>query len=254
MAPHLKTATPYSTADSSWREFDMAFQAAVNTNTMRVFAYQATFRGPGGEKPADFARMIPDAERPTFDLKCRLAAISQAIKGGIMGMDVRLATRVLTDFIDNPVEDAERMQRIVRRLEFPADKLVLEFSELDDLESEKMTTLVHAYQQRGFTVAFNDFGSANDGLSLLNGFTPDTIKLPADLVHRLDQSWLSRMVVENIVAITEQKRIKLIAEGVDSRAEFDRLRQLGVPLMRGDYLAPAQIGMLSPFDPDQIAA
>lgn len=228
----------------STRPLTMAFQPVVNTNTNRITAFEALFASADGQCVADYAAALPDEVLPTFDLRCRIAAIEQALAAGILDRDVRLAVKVMPAYIGDPEADAERMLRITRRLGFPHRRLVLEFSERDDLESEKMTALVQAYQKRGFVTAFDDFGAADNGLALLSHFTPDTIKLAPELVHRLCSSWSRRLVVEKVVQITQRGNIRLIAEGVETRAEYDRLRALGVPLMQGDFIAIAQVGRL----------
>lgn len=237
----------------STRPLTMAFQPVVNTNTNRITAFEALFSSDEGLCVADYAAALPEEMLPTFDLRCRIAAIEQAIAAGILDRDVRLAVKVMPTYIGDPEADAERMLRITRRLNFPHRRLVFEFSERDDLESDKMTALVKAYQKRGFIAAFDDFGVGDNGLSLLSLFTPDTIKLAPELVHRLCSSWSRRLVVEKVVQITQRANIRLIAEGVETRAEYDRLRALGVPLMQGEFIARPQIGRLPLVAPPAMA-
>lgn len=222
----------------------MAFQPVVNTSTLIVTAYEATFRGPEGEGPAAFVETLPEEKRATFDLRCRVAAIEQAMALGITERRTRLAVKVMPRYIADPIADADRMLRIVRRLGFPARELVFEFSDRDDLESDKMLGLMKAYRKLGFLIAFDDFGVGNMGLELLSTFTPDTLKLAPELVRSLCSSWAKRLVVERVVEVARKARIRLIAEGVSTRAEHDRLRVLEVVLMQGDLIAPPRVGAL----------
>lgn len=224
--------------------FAMAFQPVVNTSTLIVTAYEATFRGPDGESPVAFVETLPDGGRSTFDLRCRVAAIEQAMALGIIERRTRLAIKVMPRYITDPVADADRMLRIVRRLGFPARELVFEFSDRDRLESDHMLALMKAYRKLGFLIAFDDFGAGDMGLDLLSAFTPDTLKLAPELVHSLCSSWAKRIVVERVVEIARKGRIRLIAEGVSTRAEHDRLRLLEVTLMQGDLIAAPQVGAL----------
>ncbi|MGC6728060.1 hypothetical protein, partial [Escherichia coli] len=86
------------------------------------------FRGPEGESPAAFVETVPEEKRATFDLRCRVAALEQAMALGITERHTRLAVKVMPRYITDPVADADRMLRIVRRLGFPARELVFEFS------------------------------------------------------------------------------------------------------------------------------
>jgi len=241
----LDQITPAPLQEALRRDwFAMAFQPVVNTSTLIVTAYEATFRGPEGETPAAFVETLAEDKRPTFDLRCRVAAIEQAMELGITERHTRLAIKVMPRYITDPVADADRMLRIVRRLGFPARELVFEFSDRDHLESDKMLGLMKAYRKLGFLIAFDDFGAGDMGLDLLSAFTPDTLKLAPELVHSLCSSWAKRIVVERVAEIAKKGKIRLIAEGVSTRAEHDRLRSLEVTLMQGDLIAPAQVGAL----------
>ena len=224
--------------------FAMAFQPVVNTSTLIVTAYEATFHCPQGESPAAFVETLPEDKRATFDLRCRVAAIEQAMALGITERHTRLAIKVMPRYIADPVADADRMLRIVRRLNFPARELVFEFSDRDHLESDRMLALMKAYRKQGFLIAFDDFGAGDMGLDLVSAFTPDTLKLAPELVHSLCSSWAKRIVVERVVEVAKKGRIRLIAEGVSTRAEHDRLRSLEVVLMQGDLIAAPQVGGL----------
>ncbi|WP_404339964.1 EAL domain-containing protein [Sphingomonas sp. MMS12-HWE2-04] len=123
---------------------------------------------------------------------------------------------------------------------------MFEFSEHDRLDAVQMADVIKAYRQLGMATAFDDFGSGDAGLGLLSRFTPDMIKLDPDIVRGLARSWSRRMVVEDLVPRAQRLAIKLVAEGVESRADFDKLRALGVRYMQGYYVGHPAMGALVP--------
>ncbi|MGP1683912.1 MAG: EAL domain-containing protein, partial [Giesbergeria sp.] len=75
------------------------------------------------------------------------------------------------------------------------------------------------------------------GLSLLADFQPDLIKLDMGLVRSLDRDPSRRTIVRSMVRMCEEMKIQVIAEGVETVAERDALRDAGIHLMQGYLFA-----------------
>jgi EAL domain-containing protein (putative c-di-GMP-specific phosphodiesterase class I) len=89
----------------------------------------------------------------------------------------------------------------------------------------------------GFGTAIDDFGAGHAGLGLLAKFQTDYIKLDMDLIRGIEQSMPRRMIVEGVIRIAQSLGITVIAEGIETLAEYDVLRALGVRYIQGYLLA-----------------
>lgn len=223
----------------------MAFQPILDAQHGTPFAYEALVRGPGGESAGEMlARVTPDT-RYAFDQQCRVAAIEQAVAAGIIATGARLSINFMPDMVADPVADSQRTLRAARDTGFPPERLIFEFSDRDTLDPAQMARVTEAYRRMGMATAFDDFGAGPDGVRLLARFTPDAIKLDPQLVRGLCASWSRRLAVEEIVHLADGLGIKVIAEGVETHAEVEKLRAIGVRYLQGYGIARPRIGALA---------
>ena len=85
----------------------------------------------------------------------------------------------------------------------------------------------------GFRTAIDDFGAGYAGLNLLAEFQPDIIKIDMDLVRDINSNKAKQAIVSGIVFICKQLNIKVLAEGIETKAERDFLLNTGISLLQG---------------------
>lgn len=216
----------------------MAFQPIVDTVTGRPFAYEALVRGGNGEGAAAvLARVTPD-NRYAFDQQCRVAAIEGAVAAGILDTDAKLSINFLPNAVYSPLACIQLTLKTARATGFPTERLIFEFTENEEMaDTGHVQTIVESYRAMGFGTAIDDFGAGHAGLGLLAKFQTDYIKLDMELIRDIDASLPRRMIVEGVVRIAASLDITLIAEGIETVAEYDTLRGLGVRYIQGYLLA-----------------
>lgn len=225
-------------------KLQMAFQPIIDVVAGRICAYEALVRGPAGEGAAEMLGRVTPATVYAFDQQCRVAAIRQAVAAGIIGTGALLSINFLPEAIEDPVADSERTLRTARETGFPPERLTFEFSECRRLDERHLQRVAEAYRTMGMATIIDDFGSGDWGLSLLGRFLPDAIKLQPELIRGLDGSWARRLVVEETFQLISRTGIKVIAEGVETQGEYEKLRGIGVRYMQGYFFARPQIGRL----------
>ncbi len=113
---------------------------------------------------------------------------------------------------------------------------------------------LRSYRAMGFKTAIDDFGAGYAGLGLLSLFQPDIVKLDMALVRDIDTNTVKRTIVRNTLNMLRDLGIQPVCEGIETLAEHDVLRDLGVDLMQGYLLAKPALEALSPVAwPDQAA-
>ncbi|HEY8577867.1 MAG TPA: EAL domain-containing protein [Devosia sp.] len=131
---------------------------------------------------------------------------------------------------------------------------------LELTESQVMTNPEHsafmldALRGMGLGLALDDFGTGHSSLSYLHRFPVDTIKIPADFVTINEASGLGHTqmpIIRAIVALADELGLAVIAEGVESTGEIERLRQLGCRMGQGFAFGAA---MTAPEFSKQLAA
>lgn len=219
-------------------EFSMAFQPIVELSTHEPYAYEALIRGPEGQGALEMLCKVTDENRYAFDQQCRVRAIELAAEAGILRTDARLSINFLPNAVYSPVACIQLTLKTARALDFPADRLIFEFTENEQMmDPAHVANIIATYRQMGFGTALDDFGAGHAGLNLLARFQPDTVKLDMELIRGIDTSLSRRMIVRGIVGMCEGMGLRLLAEGVETEGELAALRELGIRYAQGYLFA-----------------
>ena len=118
------------------------------------------------------------------------------------------------------------------------DGLVLEVTEnavVDDYEHLK--EILAPLVQRGTTLAVNDFGAGVANMRHVNALAPNYLKLDRMLVADIASDSRKSAMVEALVRYTWRTDSELVAEGVETTADLEHLRGLGVGAAQGYVIA-----------------
>jgi EAL domain-containing protein (putative c-di-GMP-specific phosphodiesterase class I) len=233
-------------------DFTMAFQPIFNVRTGATFAYEALVRGVNGESAGYILGLVNDGNRYRFDQACRVKAIEEAARLGLLDIPGCLLS---INFLPNAVYRAETCIRATleaaRQTNFPPDRLMFEVTEGEKLDDpDHLKSIFVEYERQGFTTAIDDFGSGYSGLNLLALFQPQVLKIDMALTRNLDQDPVKQAIVEGIILVARRLGIVVIAEGVETQEESTALLDLGVELMQGFLYARPQVGHLPTYSFD----
>lgn len=128
-----------------------------------------------------------------------------------------------------------------------AKHLKLELTESQVMVNpEHSSYVLSALKSLGLRLALDDFGTGHSSLSYLHRFPFDTIKIAAPFVQISDNSGLSHTqvpIIRAVVGLATELDLMVIAEGVETEAELNRLRQLGCKYAQGFYFSKPVTGI-----------
>jgi EAL domain-containing protein (putative c-di-GMP-specific phosphodiesterase class I) len=231
-----------------------AFQPIVDLRTNRVYAYEALVRGEQGEPAAEVLARVTDAQRYAFDQACRVTAIREAVAAGILATGARLSINFLPNAVYSPLACIQLTLRTAREYGFPPERLIFEFTENERIDSDHLRAIIATYQKLGFATAIDDFGAGHSGLGLLAHLQTDIVKLDMELIRDIDASAPRRLIVEAMVRLFRRMKIALVAEGIETEAELETLRALGIRYAQGYALARPALGVLPHWAPREVPA
>ncbi|MFP4207737.1 MAG: EAL domain-containing protein [Wenzhouxiangella sp.] len=225
----------------------MAFQPIVRLSSGDIFAHEALVRGAEGQSAGEVFSHVTDDNLYQFDQTCRVKAIEEAARIG-------LETDVSINFMPNAVYQAEtciqRTLQAAAEYGFPLERIIFEVTETDDIpDRAHLRNILDYYKQRGFRTAIDDFGEGYAGLNLLAEFVPDLVKLDMALIRAIDRNPAQCKIVEHMIRLCRDLGSEVIAEGVESKAERDVLRDLGVDLFQGYLFARPAFRAAGTVDP-----
>jgi EAL domain-containing protein (putative c-di-GMP-specific phosphodiesterase class I) len=115
-----------------------------------------------------------------------------------------------------------------------ADRVVLEITERASLEHvPDLRARIAALRAQGFRIAVDDLGAGYAGLTCVADLAPDVVKVDMSLVRGVDGDPTRRRLVRAIAELSEELGIRTVAEGVETEAERNALREIGCDLMQG---------------------
>ncbi|WP_299491945.1 EAL domain-containing protein [Acaryochloris sp. IP29b_bin.137] len=213
----------------------MAFQPIINDADGSIFAQEALVRGLNNESAASILGQVTDESRYRFDQACRVRAIQLAA-------ELEVQSILSINFLPNAVYQPELCIRTTietaKQCNFPLDRILFELTEVEKVKDyAHVRSIIEHYQKLGFKTALDDFGAGYSGLNFLADFQPDFIKLDMALIRNIDRDKGRQAIVKGIVQVCRDLAIEPIAEGVETKAELDILRQLDIQLFQGYYFA-----------------
>ena len=92
------------------------------------------------------------------------------------------------------------------------------------------------YRQDGFKIAVDDLGAGYSSLESIVEIRPEAIKLDRHIVNGVSDDPYKNSIVKLFVAFCRENGIICVAEGIETKQDFDALIELGVDAGQGYYL------------------
>jgi hypothetical protein len=129
----------------------------------------------------------------------------------------------------------------------PREQVLLELTEREAVDPNVALALglLHA---EGWRTAIDDFGTGHSSLASLEQLPIDRIKIDRAFVSTIGEQTVNRPVLDAIIALAGQLKVRLIAEGVETQAQWDYLAARGVQYAQGYLIArPMPIDAFAPW-------
>ncbi|MDA0159268.1 EAL domain-containing protein [Solirubrobacter ginsenosidimutans] len=233
------------------REIMVEYQPIVDLETGRISAGEALVRWEhpvrGRIGPAEF---IPLAEesglirvigRHVLEQTCRQARLWEAAAPDDppLRLHVNLSAAELRD-----PDLTAGVQAMLEEFGLPPERLALEITETELLD-DAVTSAARFGELRalGIRIALDDFGTGYSSLSYLHSLPLDTLKIAKPFVDGLVGEGRDASFIGVIVELARKLGLDVIAEGIETPAQLDALRDLGVEFGQGFLIGrPAAAG------------
>ena len=135
------------------------------------------------------------------------------------------------------------VQRTLERHELGASALEIELTEsVATSDAEHCRRIFQGLREMGVKLAVDDFGTGYSGFSSLRALAFDKIKIDREFVTGVDARTDSQAICQSIVALGRGLGIRVLAEGVERREEYEWLRRHGCQHFQGYYFARPMSG------------
>lgn len=228
-------------------EFSFAFQPIVRASTRQVVAYEALARGSAGEPFLSVWNQVTEDKLYRFDQTFRVKAIKLASD---MGLKKGLNINFTPNAVYRPELCIRTTLEAAREYDFPIERIHFEVTEGEHVQDKAhLVSIIRTYQDLGFSTLIDDFGAGYSGLNLLAEFQPDCIKVDRGLISDIEDHPPRQAILEGIIYTCRKLNIEVLAEGVETAAEYRWLAGAGVDLFQGFYFARPAFETLEEPDP-----
>ncbi len=115
-----------------------------------------------------------------------------------------------------------------------SDRLLFEITESCEIANlEKASTVLKEIRKRGFAACLDDFGAGAASIQYLRALEVDHVKLDGAYIQKLADNQRDRAIVKTISSLCADLGVTTIGEWVESEAQADLLRGLGVSMGQG---------------------
>ncbi len=220
-------------------EFEVLYQpiADLTTGIVREFEALIRWRHPvhGLVEPNEFVGVAEETGliitmgKWILAESCRQAAEWQKRFGMPLSVSVNLSAKQLM----HPSLTSQ-VRSILLNSGLPANHLKLEVTESTVMEhSEKSLKVLSDLDELGVALSTDDFGTGYSSLSYLQRFPFERIKIDRSFINNMDENAKSEAIVKTILMLGENLDIEVVAEGIETTSQLEKLRSLGCSTGQG---------------------
>lgn len=223
-------------------EFELFYQPIVDLVSNQLAGAEALIRWHHPEKgliPPD--AFIPLAEETGFIVELGSwileTASRQLAEWQTAGKDYYISINVSGHQIPNGITP-EKLAETIRRYGINPSRLALEITEgvlLADVN--QALSWLQAVRELGCRIYLDDFGTGYSSLSYLKRFPVTTVKVDKSFVRDMSKDSSDLALVEAIVAMARSLGLNVVAEGVETMAQLELLRQMNCRSIQGYYFS-----------------
>jgi diguanylate cyclase (GGDEF)-like protein/PAS domain S-box-containing protein len=157
---------------------------------------------------------------------------------------VKPGLRISVNLSVEQLTDGERLLRAVSESLhvacLDAACLELELTESHLMKDvEEKAAILQRLGDLGVGIAIDDFGTGYSSLSYLKRLPVDSIKIDSSFVRDIEADPNDEAIIRAILAMAHSLKLSVVAEGVETAAQFESLRALGCDEYQGFHESPA---------------
>ena len=247
----------------SARQFRIHYQPVVRLDTRAVSGFEALLRwdhpAHGLISPSRFIEVAEDSGiLVSIGHWLMLQACGQlrqweqsAFPQEPLHITVNVSARQFAD-----ARLASDIQDILRETGIDPSRLRLEMPETVAAADPKLSVTVMAHlKHMGIGMILDNFGIGAASLRVLRQFPVDALKIDRSLVREMQTDRSTSDVVEMIITLAHKMNLHVIAEGIETARQFERLRELGCEFGQGHYFSqPLEVKAVGPFLRENMAS
>ncbi|MGC2165930.1 MAG: GGDEF domain-containing protein [Gallionella sp.] len=231
------------------RDLSALFQPVVDFSSGRICGYEGLIRGPVDNPlhaPANlFAAAKLDGRALEVEMLCRQIVMKSF---AIQKLPGKLFLNVSPDALSDESYKIGQTLAYLELIDLTPERVIIEITENQPtFDFERMRIALNHYRGMGFQIAIDDLGEGFSSLRLWSELRPEFVKIDMHFVQSVNSDPLKQQFLRSIQSIALSSGTQVIAEGIETAAEFRTVRDIGIACGQGYYIArPCPVPPLHP--------
>lgn len=220
-------------------EFEIFYQPIINMQQGVISKLEALLRWNQSEKEILTAfSFIEVAERSGLIIKigdwvCRKVISQLAIWQKEIASDIQISVNISSLQLQQP-DLADKIYSYLQAHRVSPRNLIIEVTESMVIHSVEIAAqTLERFREMGIRIALDDFGMGYSSFQYLQKFPVDIIKIDRVFIHDIEENVCNNSIVSAIIAMSKKMRIGVVAEGVETEAQFKYLYRLKCEEVQG---------------------
>lgn len=219
-------------------QFGMYLQPQIDVKTGDCLGAEALVRWNHPEKgcisPVHFIKALEKSDQIyKLDFYVWNLAVQKLAEWKKAGIDKYISVNIsVKDFYYGNL--FEQFKQLVEKYGVSPDKLNLEITEsvlINDNSAHR--DVLKQFQEYGFKVEMDDFGSGYSSLNVLKNIEMDVLKLDMGFLKEIENDKRAEQIVSSVVKMAKALNMKIISEGVETSEQSKILKKMGVDIFQG---------------------
>lgn len=225
------------------KQFSLSMQPQIELSSGRLAGFEALLRWQhpvrGTVTPDEFIGILENSpqmiELGYWVFQRSFAVAKELIARGYP--DIRIAINLSAEqFLDPNLPS--KLGEWLHQLKLPAHHFELELTERTLVKNIEITlNAMKELKAMGFHFAIDDFGTGYSSLSYLKQMPVDIIKIDKSFVFGMLENDADYQIIVSTIAMVQNLELKVVAEGVENRAQLQFLKKFRCDYAQGYYFA-----------------
>jgi EAL domain-containing protein (putative c-di-GMP-specific phosphodiesterase class I) len=155
-----------------------------------------------------------------------------------MGLEIGIAVNLSARTLHSPLL-VDAIGAMLQKRGVNPSRLKLEITESTVMaDPERAMQVLTPLTQMGIIISIDDFGTGYSSLAHLKRLPVAEIKIDRSFVTDLRNNDSDAVIVRSVLDLARNLGLDVVAEGVEDRATWNMLAEMGCDLLQGNYLSP----------------
>lgn len=221
------------------RRLSALFQPIIDLKSGEFLGFEGLIRGPADSSLHSPINLFGAAEQQGLQLELEMLSRQVVLESfAKLNLPGNLFLNVSPETLTNPSFKDGQTLAFLRKLGLDPARVIIEITENQPtFDFEGMRDALLHYRGMGFKIAIDDLGEGFSSLRLWSELRPEFIKIDMHFVQGVDHDPIKLQFLKSIQHIAESCGTHVIAEGVETEAELRVVKDIGIALGQGYFIA-----------------